>query len=155
MGIAPSAGEYFGNNNGVWEKVGTDGVTKTTLDRVKLYYDVGNITSERVTTWLEGATNRYTGSSRDFETYSNAPLDFFKVSNTSAFWSYMKLFGVKVYDSQNVLLNSFVPCYRKSDSVAGMYETVNDVFYTNQGTGSFVVGNNVYGGGIFTVPKTV
>lgn len=35
------------------------------------------------------------------------------------------------------------PCYRTSDSVAGLYDIANDVFYTNNGSGSFVVGGNV------------
>ncbi len=36
-----------------------------------------------------------------------------------------------------------IPCYRISDKVAGMYDLVNDVFYTNNGTGTFVVGGDV------------
>lgn len=37
----------------------------------------------------------------------------------------------------------FVPCVRKNDNVAGFYEAINGTFYTNQGTGDFVVGPNV------------
>lgn len=37
----------------------------------------------------------------------------------------------------------FIPCYRKADLVAGMYDRVNDVFYANAGTGSFIVGPDV------------
>lgn len=36
-----------------------------------------------------------------------------------------------------------IPCYRISDKVAGMYDLVNDVFHTNKGTGTFVVGGDV------------
>lgn len=36
-----------------------------------------------------------------------------------------------------------IPCYRIADKVAGMYDLVNDVFYTNNGTGTFVVGGDV------------
>lgn len=36
-----------------------------------------------------------------------------------------------------------IPCYRTADKVAGMYDLVNDVFYTNKGTGTFVVGGDV------------
>lgn len=36
-----------------------------------------------------------------------------------------------------------VPCYRKSDGVIGMYDTVADKFYTNQGTGTFTKGADV------------
>ena len=41
------------------------------------------------------------------------------------------------------LLQDFIPCYRKIDNVAGMYDVVNDVFCTNDGTGVFTVGPNV------------
>lgn len=36
-----------------------------------------------------------------------------------------------------------VPCYRKSDNKPGMYDLINDVFYTNAGTGEFIVGPDV------------
>lgn len=35
------------------------------------------------------------------------------------------------------------PCYRKADGVAGMYDIVNNVFYTNAGTGTFIVGADI------------
>lgn len=38
------------------------------------------------------------------------------------------------------LVRSFVPCYRKSDNVAGLYDLVNNVFYDNAGSGVFAVG---------------
>lgn len=38
---------------------------------------------------------------------------------------------------------SLIPCVRNSDNEAGMYDIVNNVFYTNAGTGSFIVGNPV------------
>lgn len=43
------------------------------------------------------------------------------------------------YDNQYIL----VPCYRKIDNKPGMYDVINQVFYTNQGTGEFEVGGNV------------
>lgn len=36
-----------------------------------------------------------------------------------------------------------IPCYRKSDSKPGMYDTVTNTFFTNSGTGEFTVGGNV------------
>ena len=38
------------------------------------------------------------------------------------------------------LVRNFIPAIRTSDSVAGMYDTVNSVFYTNAGTGTFATG---------------
>ena len=40
------------------------------------------------------------------------------------------------------LVRNFVPCYRKSDKIVGLYDLVNGVFYTNAGTGNFAKGKN-------------
>lgn len=47
------------------------------------------------------------------------------------------------HNRDNTCLLDFIPCYRKADNVAGMYDIVNGVFYTNAGTGSFIVGPDV------------
>ena len=49
----------------------------------------------------------------------------------------------EVYD-QDTLIRNFIPVMRKSDSVVGMYDLVNDVFYTNAGTGTFSYGSIIY-----------
>lgn len=54
----------------------------------------------------------------------------------------MQLFACKMYDN-GIAIRNFIPCYRKSDSVAGLYDIVNNVFYTNAGTGTFIVGNDI------------
>ena len=55
--------------------------------------------------------------------------------------------GVRIYECQiydnSTLVRDFVPCYRISDNVAGLYDMVNDVFYTNAGTGVFTKGSNI------------
>lgn len=48
-----------------------------------------------------------------------------------------KLFSCKVYDN-GTLIRDCIPAKRTSDSVVGLYDVVNGVFYTNAGTGSFV-----------------
>ena len=55
-----------------------------------------------------------------------------------------RMYSVKMYEN-DVLAVDLVPCYRKSDSVIGMYDTVNDVFYTNAGSGTFSKGQDVSG----------
>lgn len=52
------------------------------------------------------------------------------------------LYDFKIYDN-NVLVRNFVPCYRKSDNQAGLYDLVNDKFYTNSGEGVFLTGPDV------------
>lgn len=55
--------------------------------------------------------------------------------------------GIKVYNckiwNNDVLIRNFIPCYRKSDGEIGMYDIVEDKFYTNSGTGTFVKGKDI------------
>lgn len=41
------------------------------------------------------------------------------------------------------LICDLIPCYRKSDSVVGMYDAIAEVFRTNIGSGAFTAGPNV------------
>jgi len=50
-----------------------------------------------------------------------------------------KCYSIALYDGENLAFN-LIPCYRKSDKVAGMYDAVSGQFYTNSGTGEFVTG---------------
>ena len=59
----------------------------------------------------------------------------------------LKLFYLKISENDN-LIRDLVPCYRIADSVIGMYDLVNDVFYTNAGTDSFAKGHDVNGLGL-------
>lgn len=56
--------------------------------------------------------------------------------------SQSKVYYLIIYRNGNLIVN-FVPCYRKSDNVIGMYDIANNVFYTNAGTGEFKKGDNV------------
>lgn len=44
------------------------------------------------------------------------------------------------YSESGVLLQDMIPVKRNSDDELGMYDLVNDVFYTNDGTGDFIGG---------------
>ena len=48
----------------------------------------------------------------------------------------------KIYEN-NVLIRDFIPCYRKIDNVVGLYDLANNQFYTNAGTGVFLMGTEV------------
>jgi len=56
--------------------------------------------------------------------------------------SRIKVYSFEIYDNDNLVRN-FIPCYRKSDNVIGLYDLVNNTFYTNQGTGTLLKGSNV------------
>ena len=69
-----------------------------------------------------------------------------------------KCYSMKFYDD-DILMRDFIPCYRKSDNVVGMYDLVEDKFHTNQGTGEFLKGGetlqNITGIGVaFKTPST-
>lgn len=55
---------------------------------------------------------------------------------------YGKLYSFIMSDINGVLIRKFIPCYRKADNIVGLYDTVGCQFYTNAGTGEFVVGEN-------------
>lgn len=53
-----------------------------------------------------------------------------------------RIFSFKIYDN-GTLVRDFVPCYRKNDGVAGMYDLVNNTFYSSVGTKDFVVDKTI------------
>lgn len=60
----------------------------------------------------------------------------------STFTRQIKMYRCKIYDGPT-LVRDFVPCYKISGTVIGMYDIVNGVFYENAGTGTFVKGDSV------------
>lgn len=54
----------------------------------------------------------------------------------------IQLYSFKIFDN-GVLVMNLVPAYHKSDGVKGLYDTINDGFYVNSGSGEFVIGPNV------------
>lgn len=80
----------------------------------------------------------YDGSVKSFSV--NYPMYLLGANNSGVLSAKScKLYYCKVYDN-DVLVRDFVPCYRNSDKVAGLYDLVNNQFYTNAGGGTFTVG---------------
>lgn len=52
---------------------------------------------------------------------------------------------IRFFEAKKIAVNirKAYPCYRKADHKPGMYDLVNGVFYTNKGTGEFIVGPDV------------
>lgn len=74
---------------------------------------------------------------------NDTPIAIFAASPTIGLASAFKLYYFEVEDRNSQRMLNLVPCYRKSDSKPGMYDTVSGKFYTNAGTGEFLVGNDV------------
>lgn len=63
--------------------------------------------------------------------------------NTNSAWdSSIRLYACTISVNAEVIRN-YVPCYRKSDGVIGLYDTINREFKTNEGTGSFTKGSDI------------
>ena len=72
---------------------------------------------------------------------SSGNIYLFNVSNGN-FLCKAKIYNCKIYDD-GILIRNFIPCYRKSDNKIGLYDIVERKFYTNQGSGTFIKGNEV------------
>ena len=55
---------------------------------------------------------------------------------------YWKIYYVKIYEWAT-LVRDFIPCYKKSDNVIGLYDLVGNQFYTNSWTGTFTKWPNI------------
>ena len=75
--------------------------------------------------------------------WGNLTWWIFNAHEESTLYSKMKLFSCEM-ETDGTFVRGFIPCYRISDHKPGLYDTVNDVFYVNQGTGAdFIVGADV------------
>lgn len=54
----------------------------------------------------------------------------------------IKIYNVKIY-SENILIRDYKPCYRKKDNKPGLFDIVNNKFYTNDGPGEFIKGPEI------------
>lgn len=54
-----------------------------------------------------------------------------------------RVYRVEITTNNDVRVRDLVPCYRKSDNVIGLYDKVNNAFYANAGTGTFLKGADV------------
>lgn len=79
----------------------------------------------------------YTFEKATFTMSTNAPLGTFNYVNYTPILA--RYFSSKWWNG-DTLVRDFIPCYRKSDGKAGMYDLVTGTFFTNSGTGEFLYG---------------
>lgn len=94
---------------------------------------------------LDGITKTTLSSIDFFHSYRSLTLFTISQSNIIGNPNYSLpsiIFSCKVKEN-GLLVRNFIPCYRKADNEIGLYDLVNGVFYTNQGTGTFAKGNDV------------
>ena len=48
-----------------------------------------------------------------------------------------KVYGFQIYEGNNLIMN-LIPAKRNSDELPGLYDIVNNTFYTSDGTSDFI-----------------
>ena len=102
-------------------------------------YEMGNFYLK-----VDGASKISSDSVTGSNGFENYPICIFGtgVSSSSPANSSGELHYVTFYEGETLTAN-LIPAKRNSDSVIGLYDFVNDVFYTNAGTGTFTAGPEV------------
>jgi len=120
------------------------------------YDNILNIDTNRHTFILNAANNSFYVDSYRYESESwiivptsttlpTNPIYLFARNDSNVAACYtneFKLYSTSIYQG-DTLIAEYIPCYRIVDKEIGLYETVSNVFYYNEGTGSFKKGTNV------------
>lgn len=129
----------------LWREEGSGGsISNAVPEDESIYIEFGPLSATETYAKMEYAGNSFskTGVSPAY----SAPRELFAFAvnrnGSVSYYSRHKLYSLSV-SVKSMLLRTFVPCYHKASLVAGMYDRVNGVFYTNAGTGSFIVGPDV------------
>lgn len=81
-------------------------------------------------------TNSITNSNTNFYLFA------FTYGTGSLEYGIGRIHSLKLYEN-DTLVRNYVPCYHKNSGTIGMYELVEGIFYTNDGTGVFEKGTDV------------
>ena len=128
---------YFNINS---KATGGSGVYNATRYTNVIYHDTLSANNGNEFTYTTNNVNQ----SKSYVAGNDVPKNIYLFSKTGGNTKAdIKLYYFKIYDT-GVLIRDYVPCYRKSDGVVGLYDSVSGTFYTNQGTGEFIKGDNIY-----------
>ena len=97
-----------------------------------------DVTYNSGTMTIKGSINtdvKYTGD------LPNETIYFFSNGNNQINPS-IKLFNLKIYQN-NELIRDYIPCYELNEDSAGLYDLINDVFYKDKISTSFIKGPKV------------
>lgn len=91
--------------------------------------------------WIDG-TKIGTMTSYTFTETRDLYIFWWNNGSGQASGASSRIYYFEIYENGTIIRN-LIPCYRKSDSVIGMYDLVNGVFYTNSWTWTFTKGSDV------------
>ena len=123
-------------------------ITTTQAKLLTVYKDGTSVMSKTYSGSVMTKQNAYLSSNVSITVgnifvFSNHKTDRGSVNSAIELSSGMRVYSFKIWDDE-VLVRDMVPCYRKSDEVGGLYDMVNNLFYTNAGSGTFNIGSGTY-----------
>lgn len=124
-----------------WAGTGDSGcqtVLVSTSEEGKIYDIFCDIYNKKY--YVDGVAKTGIFNANDIDTELNYYLFARNNNGTTDNYTKIRMYSFKMYYS-GVLIRDFIPCYRNSDNEIGLYDLVNDVFYTNLGTGAFTYGS--------------
>jgi hypothetical protein len=117
------------------------GVNGALNTRYKWELDMVNKTYKVWST--DGTSLVSTTFTRETPTQSqNLPLFRWRSYNNYGYIFGMKIYRAELYNGSIKVIDMF-PVYRKSDGKPGMYDVIRNTFYTNAGSGEFILGPTV------------
>jgi len=125
---------FAGNSTPIWRWfIGTNAGSGSSVDLARHTIDLSTTAQYFDGEIISSYTSNAPSSIALFNSFYNSGLDI----PTQA-----RIYSAKGYKDGEIV-TCLIPCYDKITSVIGMYDTVNGVFYTNAGSGTFTKGADV------------
>jgi hypothetical protein len=140
LGIGTKVAELYANSSSKyawWISGGTTLTATNTIVQGKLIDIIVSRDSSGYSLTVEGETK-----TTSMTVSASASMNIFRYAGSSTYYAKGRIEHARIY-SDGVLVRDMWACYRKSDSIAGMWDNVSDRFFTNSGSGTFAVGGNV------------
>jgi len=126
----------FAKQKGGYVFYGSGGMVSDVMDNTDAHLSItseGKLILDYGTTAVTTSVSRTASSSNGFNIFADCN------GNHKGSWT---LYSMQI-STGGVLVRDFVPAKRLSDSVGGLFDKVENKFYTNAGTGSFKMGEIV------------
>ena len=116
--------------------------SSTTIQNITTGFEKSKIILENGTASLDNGEKEIISSQADTEFTTNNNICLFSVIGNSATYTNVRIYTCKIWDN-GVLVRNLIPCYKKENDEIGLYDLVNDTFYSNAGTGTFTKGKDI------------
>lgn len=140
LGIGTRVGELYANSSSKyawWIADGSTLIATKTIVQGKLIDIIVTRDSSGYSLTVENETKTMSKT-----VSASASMNIFRYVGGSTYYTKGRIEHAKIYND-GLLVRDMWACYRKSDSVAGMWDKVNNRFFTNNGSGTFVVGGDI------------